>query len=619
MKVWDRYYGSEAELPDVVESGRFQVLSLCTLNGHTLLNKGDVLWGDGGLKCALTGDRTERTFAAVDNGQSDGSPDPKIDEAVGAVTDQLDGDELPSPIMPSQLEKHVDLLHFEKLLANLLEAGHLQSISQRPRLDMRYDVEVLPVSRARRLAPDALTALASNSRDWSRRRITGIVPARLKALVSDDEHGIYENVVFARLVDRFQKLLRARIRDVSDLLKKHKKAEVLSNAQQLDRRLRQDICTLWGQSFADNPAAGARARETYDALIKLRGKVQQLQHKGLYTQVSRQLTVPNALRNTNILQHDLRYQHLRPIWLIAHSAFDREMKTPRQTFEAERALGERYGRYIELLVRRALSASLLVKWSNAGVAAAFGPWELRIAGQKGSCNLELFNGVTLLDHLTIVAGRHGRLDWVDQRDDYYVFFCHHPEAAENDSGDDSVLNPLQFYSVERVRLAIEKWLLKQSLSRYPFHVTPVPADLQAAILAAAGSKVRKAGNGIQFCEPLRSNARIEIGTAVGRGSANERTKARLHEALKLAEMLGLCHVCGNTISPSDFRASESGFRADCGACGANWTLKMVDGRPDRAEYRVGKVDRPFVEVGCRQIQIDWLVPGQPSKYGGTQQ
>lgn len=605
MKVWDRYSGAEVELPDIVEPGRFQVLAPCTLNGHALMNKDDLLWGDGNVRCALTGDRADRTFGFTANESAGGSPNALIDEAVRAVTDQIEAGRLPSPIMPSQLEKHVELLDFERMLADILDAGHLQSISQRPRLDMRYDVEVLPVSRARRLAVDALTTLAANSRDWSRRRITGIVPARLKALVSEDEHAIYENVVFARLVDRVLTLLRGRIRDVLQLLEKHQKAKQLSDAQQLDRRLRQDICTLWGQSFADNPEAGTRAHETYEVLIRLQGKVKQLQHKGLYTQVPRKLSLPIALKNTNILQHDPRYGLLRPIWLRAHSGADREVKTPHQKFEAAKEAGERYANYVELLVRRALSASALVKWNDAAQATTFGPWELRLAGQEGHCYLELVDGATPVDRLTMVAGWHGRLDWVEQRDNYYVFFCHDSQPTDNDVGDASVLHPLQFYSVERVRLAIEKWLLKQVLGRYPFHVTPVPADLQIAILSAAGTKFQKAGHGVRICEPLKPNVQLDVEAAVRGSAANELTRTKLLESLKLAHMLGTCRVCGHNISPSTFQGSEHGFRADCGNCGAHWMLKVSNGKPSQAEYRTGKALRPFAEVGCRELTITW--------------
>lgn len=608
MKAWDRYSGTEADLPDVVQPGRFQMLAPCTLNGHALLKKGDILWGDGHIKCVLSGDRAERSFALTGSTLAGGSPNPLIDEAVSEVTDQLAAGELPSPIMPSQLAKHVDLLDFEQMLAALLDAGHLQSISQRPRLDMRYDVEVLPVSRARRLAVDALTTLASNSHDWSRRRITGIIPARLKALVSEDEHAIYENVVFARLVDRVLTLLRARINEVSQLLGKHQEAQLLSNAQQLDRRLREDICALWGQSFAENPDAGKRAVETHDTLIKLQGKVRQLKHGELYKQIPQKLNLPVKLRNTNILQHDPRYRHLRPIWVLAHSGAGRKVKTPQEKFKAAREFGERYAKYVELLVRRALCASMLVKWDDVRRVGAFGPWELRLICEQGSCRLKLFDGKTSVGQLTIVAGWHGRLDWEEQRDNYYVFFCHDSEPTDSGFAGASVLHPLQFYSVERTRLAIEKWLLKQVLGRYPFHVTPVPADLQEAISAAAGVDVQKAGHGVRFFKSLTPSVQIEVEAAVEGSSANELTKKKLLELLRLACLLESCRVCGHNVKPSNFHGSMHGFRADCGNCGAHWKLRVSSGTATYAEYRAGRAARPFAEVGCRDMEITWPAP-----------
>lgn len=608
MKVWDRYSGAEVELPEIVQPGRFQMLASCTLNGHASLSKGDILWSDGQLKCVLSGDRVERCFALTAGAPAGTSPNPLIDEAVGAVTDQLADGGLPSPIMPSQLEKHVDVLDFERMLQTVLDAGHLQSISQRPRLDMRYDVDMLPVSRAKRLAADALTTLAANSQDWGQRRITGVVPARLKALVSEDEYAIYENVVFARLIDRVLTLLRSRINEVSQLLEKHQQAKLLSNAQQLDRRLRQDICALWGQSFADNPEAGQRAQKTRDTLTKLLGQVRQLRYGQLYKQIPQKLNLPVALRNTNILQHDPRYRHLRPIWVLAHSGADREVKTPQQKFKAAKEVGERYAKYVELLVRRVLCASMLVKWDDVRRVAAFGPWELRLICEQGSCSLELFDGKTSVDQLTMVAGWHGRLDWEEQRDNYYVFFCHDSEPTDSGFADASVLHPLQFYSVERMRLAIEKWLLKQVLGRYPFHVTPVPADLQAAISAAAGVHVQKAGHGVLFFKSLTPNVQIEVEAAVERSSANELTKKKLLESLRLARLLESCRVCGHNVKPSNFHGSMHGFRADCGNCGAHWKLKVSSGTATYAEYRAGRAARPFAEVGCRDMEITWSAP-----------
>ena len=87
MKVWDRHAGREVELPTTVEPGRFEVLSPCVLNGHTSLEMGDILWGDGNVRCVLSADSSDRKFALPTTGSAGDSPNPLIDEAVGAVTD----------------------------------------------------------------------------------------------------------------------------------------------------------------------------------------------------------------------------------------------------------------------------------------------------------------------------------------------------------------------------------------------------------------------------------------------------------------------------------------------------------------------------------------------------
>lgn len=607
MKVWDRHAGQEVELPATVESGRFEVLAPCVLNGHTSLDIGDILWGDGNVRCILSGDSSDRKFLLPATGSAGDSPNPLIDEAVGAVTDGLLAGELPSPIMPAQLEKHVDLLDIERLLSVLLAAGHLQAISERPRLDMRYDAEVLPVSRSRRLSQDALTTLASNSRDWSRRRITGIVPARLKSLVSEDEYAIYENVVFARLIDRVLALLRARIHEVLQLLKKHEQAKQLSDAQHLDHRLRQEICSLWGQSFADNPEAGARAKNTHEVLTSLYGKVKQLTYSGLYPQVPRTMNVPIALRNTNILRHDPHYRHLRPLWLLANSGAAKEVQTPQQKFEVAKVRGARYAAFIELLARKALDVSALLAWNNVSRSASFGPWKVLLQLEKGACRLELLDDQgDSIDRLTLVAGWRGRLSWTQQRDNYYVFFCHDSESMDDELGENGILHPLQFYAVERVRLAIEKWLLKQVLRRYPFAVSPIPGELQSAIIAAAGTKVQKAGYGVRFVGLLPPKIEADVRAIVQRSSANEATKRAILTSLGLARLIGLCRVCGHQLPASSFHGSDNGFKANCGECGSTWMLATTNGNA-RSEYRTGKLERPFAEVGCRELTISLKV------------
>lgn len=182
MKVFDRYQAIEVDLPQVVEPGRYRLLRRTVLNGSTVLPAGDLLWSDGGSLCDLEGEAS-RTFVGKDDEQEGHIPDSIVDGAVSAVVDQLKtgGADLPSPVMPARLGDLASATPLELELERVMGRGHLQSIAARPRMAMRYESELLPVSRARRLANDAVTRLASHSEDWLRREITGVIPRTLCA------------------------------------------------------------------------------------------------------------------------------------------------------------------------------------------------------------------------------------------------------------------------------------------------------------------------------------------------------------------------------------------------------------------------------------------------------
>jgi hypothetical protein len=614
MKVYDRYQGSNVELPDTVEPGRYRLLAPCLLNDVISLNAGDILWDAGSQRCGLSGQQNIRSFASVAAAQIEAED--LIDEAVAAIITQTQAEILPSPVMPAKLEEFAEMTVLEQSLKELLDAGHLQTIAQRPRMDMRYDTEVLAISRVRRLAPDALTHLAAHSEDWHRRQLTGVVPARLKALVSEDEFAIYENVVFVRLVDRLQVLLSKHLRAIAILLAKQGEAKGLSDAQQLNRRLRDALCTLWGKSFADNPDAGAAAKDTFDVLKKMLGKVRQLKQSALYGAVPSTRKIPIALRNTNILQHDPHYRHLRATWLLAHSNLALEVESPQKKYEIARDKGDRYAKYVELLLRHALAASVIFTWDDAGRGATFGPWRLSLTSEHGDCFLELSKNGQQIALFGFVAGWRGSMDWAQQREDLYVFFSHPDLSVESvdaaEPGGDSVLHPLQFYAVERVRFAVEQWLLKHLLGGYPFTVAPIPSELYSEMMSCQIKGIEGIGKGIAFTTPLQQSSQAAIEKMIGSSAANPETKERLRDAMKRASLLGRCRVCGEVLAPSAFRTSDHGFKAEC-RCGHTWSLKMVNRRPTEATFKVGNITQKFSDVGCRQVILQWPAAEKKSR------
>ena len=90
-----------------------------------------------------------------------------------------------SPMLPSELAAQCELEEIEHCLSDVLRGGHLHSISDRPRRDLRYDEFVAPVARARRLATSALSHLASHSDCWQQRTLSGVLPRKVLARFSD--------------------------------------------------------------------------------------------------------------------------------------------------------------------------------------------------------------------------------------------------------------------------------------------------------------------------------------------------------------------------------------------------------------------------------------------------
>lgn len=613
MKVFDRYTGHDVELPVQVDPGRYRLLVPALLNSTISLQAGDVLWSDGGSRCLLTGkslpsDAPVRSFRMFPPELEGKTSDSMVDAAVLAVTEQLElkqGECLPSPVMPTKLAEMAHLNALEQMLDKTLSAGHLHAIAKRPRMDMRYDTEILPVSRVQRMAVDAVTRLASHSEDWMRREITGVIPARLKAELSEDELGIYENVVFARLLARLKQVLAKRLRDLDTLLAKQAEAEALKNTEQLDYRLRHDLCELWGQSVATEPGMGQSAQDTRDQVNLLLRKVKQLQRSPVVQAIPATRQVPLSLRSTNILQHDTHYRHLRPLWLVAHSDLLQQACSPQDRFNHQRKRGQNYSAYVRLLIEHALQASKIVSEQKQGGSWRFGPLTLTLDSEQGDWVLRMCADVgPPLTQLTVVAGWRGYLAWENQKTDRYVLFCHPDDSAMDDgkTGADSVLNPLQFYGVERMREAIERWLLVQLLTQYPFQVKNIPSTLSNDLKDVAPKSFEINGRSLKVIRTLDMQAKDNLEDVMRISKVNQDIRREITYVMEWAELVSTCRVCGKPIVPADFLTSNHGFKASC-SCGHTWTLQKLENGTLHANYTLGSKQHSFSQVGSRELYM----------------
>ena len=160
-------------------------------------------------------------------------------------------------------------------------------------------------------------------------------------------------------------------------------------------------------------------------------------------------------------------------------------------------------------------------------------------------------------------------------------FSHADEGKADQPGADAVLNPLEFYGVERVQQVIEHWLMRHLLAGYPFVVRNVPKAL------------RSNGNDRVMDRPLVAGAeRDGVLQAIEKSACNNQTRQALQQAIERLALLDRCRVCGAQSTVWD--VSHMAFKATCRGCKNEVTWQKRNGS---AAYRSGETGRPFEEVG----------------------
>lgn len=590
MKVLDLHTGETVDLPTRMAPGRYCLLSSATLNATVTLATGDVLWSDGGTRCDLLdaqGKTWQSAFESISADQADAWQ--LVDQGVLTVAKLVEAapqeavkEELPAPLMPSNLTDFANPSAFEVELQRVLDAGHLHEISAHPRMSMRYESSVLPVSRARRLASGALERLASRSEDWHRRTLGGVEPARVLAAVSEDDWGIYENIVFARLIDQAIRLVSRRERAVALLIERQSSALKLNQAEDLHYLLREKLCKLWGQAWETKPQQEDDPLHTrFNTLKKMGQRLRQLRFGSLYQAIPRAVHVSIALKNTNVLTHDPHYREMRALWQLAHQGEWGSHIQPEEKIRRRMAQHAHYATFLGLLLRHALADSKIItptgknKWQFAGA-------ELSLE-KNGSCEWRLHlvwpekNGgnAKTLTFVAAWAGDSSReppVTAVNAAQVRQVIYCHPAQYADEmpPTGENGVLNPLQFYAVERIKQQIEGWLYKNAMAAYPVEIDAMPTQLRDDLCKKATQAFALHRNGLRVIGPVQS---LDVLSLARQQGANDATLEKIKTGLDLAGTMAICRVCGTRAATFRPDIDRQTFWATC-ACGYEWGVNI---------------------------------------------
>lgn len=468
MKWRDRLTNKElTELPSVMESGRYRLTKPAMFNHHTRLAAGEIVFSDGSKTCDL-GDIS--LPIAQSSGVEDQAQQGLFADAVTTIQRLIR--EMPnmmaSPLLPSALiSESSNLNQLETSLQKTLNAGHLHYIAQHPRLDLRYDEAITPVSRARRLANGTLKHLASHSECWQRRTLTGVIPRKVLARFSEDDYGIYENRLYARLLDRLERHLRIRLARLIALQDELQQALDFQRAESVHHRLNYAICELWGKTF--NPEQTNKqleaSKKTREELEKALRDIQGLKQQGLYPLIPRAVQISGQVHRTNILGHDPHYRHLPPLWEKSQREIQAAATKPEDVFAKERELHNAYSDYVGLVIKYALqrygidNETLRFQSGSQTITLTQKGDEWHLTHTDGSV-LELVPWVhyfTLPEFTSLPVNRVICWAGLDERKQLHSYTSRSGTVP---------ISPLDLYVVERMGYVLDEWLMRQQLNDY---------------------------------------------------------------------------------------------------------------------------------------------------------
>lgn len=597
--MWlDRFTGTQClHLPLVVEPGRYQaVVRGLSFNGHTPSFSG-VLVSDGGERCSLGGE----VFSFVMPRPAQATSLELLSKALTTIDADMQRSDLVSPLMPAAIIDHqTHLLPFEERLREA--EGHLHEISQRPRLDIHYEAKLTDIARARRLAKGALVHLASHSECWQRQTLSGVIPKKVLARFSEDDYDIYENRVYARLLDKIEQHLRGRISALKSLLTTLELALDFYQSEDIDHRLRHEVCRLWGMTF-DHSATGKVSEllsKTLETLQHRHRTISELQQSGLYLLVSRQAQVTGSLHLTNILSHDPHYRHLAILWDHLDKTAISNKATPEERLRQNQYLANAYSRYAGLVMRHALRPYLDGKseaeWAGKTLRLQQSgmEWSLvSVTSGRSPVEETLLSVVPWLSSETEPEGPQFPDDrfiaWpaIGQESHQHAYLGHW-----------ITLSPSDMYCVERFGQLIDQVILRKVLQAYGKPLCKIPVKVLALAEGIPGLHVDHQAHRVEVREAVSNEHLDKLKKGLIAANATEQESAleqRYHEIV----FLETCPVCRAKVKLA-FQ-HPAGFKANCDNCGAERYLRQQkDGRV-YDQILIGNAD--FRTLGRRAISM----------------
>ncbi|WP_095499752.1 hypothetical protein [Paraferrimonas haliotis] len=488
-----------------------------------------------------------------------------IYDAIYQINDKYDATELSkfSHFLPPEISKNITPNELDKGIEEAFDNGILFQINSSPRMSMRYDTDLLPTSRVKRYANNYQAHLVAHSECWQQRTIVGIVPKKLMAKVSEDEVAIYENIVFARLVDNLFNYLTMYQLRLEEIVTFIGRFGTLDGSNK-DHRYITQLTQEWGRAYEDSDDSleqlQNQTESTLESVKSSLRKLSQLRSDKLYQSIPRTAKVPMELKQTNILVHDKNYRRAAKLWRTWLKNFNTDKLTPQQALEQKQQNFLQYQTYIDQMVRQ-IFVNLgwcLTKESTGYNLSHDNTFKLRLEHTKQG-KWQLIRKEAVIAR--IVALSEPLVQEISEGELPEGEFLVCPENNTIGDNDNVIaISPIELHGKEILAGKLQQQILKMIIGEYltDFKVT-LPTAIQALYEGKHDYKLSEEEHFI-----AKKHANTELYRTIV-------TKSNISKYLKQ------CPVCSQQAYENSInQSSKYYFTANCRnkACKATWTLDV---------------------------------------------
>ncbi|MDM1018744.1 hypothetical protein QSV37_00225 [Acinetobacter sp. VNK23] len=424
---------------------------------------------------------------------------------------QQDFSQLPNPLIPSQVfDTTAQLTELENMLDTILEAGHLHQIAHRPRMDMRYDEELVDISRAKKIANNAHRHLAIHSETWQQRTLVGIHPKKILARLSEDEIAIYENKVFVSLLDKLRYFLASRLNELQKQKQNLSDALHLGDASIIFYKLRDSLCQLWAENLTDEQSESVleQLESTIEKNKTLLERIKGLQSFGLYVKIPINLRqIPDQLHKTNILTHDQHYRHLSRLWSELYSQ-QRRFPNIEEKLESFIQFQNDYDQYSLLIILRAfLNLKFSIVHQNNSFILSRDTLIFTLKINDVTKNFEIISQHIKTDTLKIitVANTLTQHFLSDLYQNMIIFILDKGHTQQDFDQNTIWANPFNFRSIENFTVLLLKWMYQPLLKAYSKNLNLVRIPQSVKMILNQISMLEQKDNHYQLIDTLNSD------------------------------------------------------------------------------------------------------------------